>query len=77
MENLYNLPASQEVVAQLQGQVLELQKELKEYKICNKQLLDKLILAEAMMEGMAVPNSAPVNGKHQENVFSVSWVSSR
>lgn len=61
LENLYNLPASQEVVAQLQGQVLELQKELKEYKIRNKQLLDKLILAEAMMEGMAVPNSAPVN----------------
>lgn len=61
LENLYNLPASQEVVAQLQGQVLELQKELKESKIRNKQLLDKLILAEAMMEGMAVPNSAPVN----------------
>ncbi|XP_063143293.1 CDK5 regulatory subunit-associated protein 2 isoform X14 [Rattus norvegicus] len=61
LENLYNLPASQEVVAQLQGQVLELQKELKEYKIRNKQLLDKLILAEAMMEGMAVPNSTPVN----------------
>lgn len=61
LENLYNLPASQEVVAQLQGHVLELQKELKECKIRNKQLLDKLILAEAMMEGMAVPNSAPVN----------------
>ncbi|GAB1288590.1 CDK5 regulatory subunit-associated protein 2 [Apodemus speciosus] len=58
LENLYNLPASQEVVAQLQGQVLELQRELKEFKTRNKQLRDKLILAEAMMEGMAVPSSA-------------------
>lgn len=76
LENLYNLPASQEVVAQLRGQVLELQRELKEFKTRNKQLHDKLILAEAVMEGMEVPNSALVNGKHQENVFSVSWVSS-
>lgn len=69
LENLYNLPASPEVVvAQLQGQVLELQRELKEFKTRNKQLHEKLILAEAMMEGLPVPNSALVNGKHQENV---------
>ncbi|XP_076790900.1 CDK5 regulatory subunit-associated protein 2 isoform X2 [Arvicanthis niloticus] len=61
LENLYNLPASQEVVAQLQGQVLELQRELKEFKTRNKQLCEKLILAETMMEGMAVPNSVLVN----------------
>ncbi|XP_031233530.1 CDK5 regulatory subunit-associated protein 2 isoform X2 [Mastomys coucha] len=61
LENLYNLPASQEVVAQLRGQVLELQRELKEFKTRNKQLHDKLILAEAVMEGMEVPNSALVN----------------
>uniref|UniRef100_A0A8I3NIA0 CDK5 regulatory subunit-associated protein 2 n=1 Tax=Canis lupus familiaris TaxID=9615 RepID=A0A8I3NIA0_CANLF len=48
--NVYRLPATQEVVAQLQGQILELQGELKEFKICNKQLHQKLILAEAMME---------------------------
>ncbi|XP_028610463.1 CDK5 regulatory subunit-associated protein 2 isoform X2 [Grammomys surdaster] len=61
LKNLYNLPASQEVIAQLQGQVLELQRELKEFKTRNKQLCDKLILAEAMMEGMAVPDSVLVN----------------
>ncbi|NP_001300691.1 CDK5 regulatory subunit-associated protein 2 isoform 2 [Mus musculus] len=62
LENLYNLPASPEVVvAQLQGQVLELQRELKEFKTRNKQLHEKLILAEAMMEGLPVPNSALVN----------------
>ncbi|XP_029395947.1 CDK5 regulatory subunit-associated protein 2 isoform X3 [Mus pahari] len=61
LENLYNLPASQEVVAQLQGQVLELQRELKEFKTRNKHLHEKLILAEAMMEGLPVPNSALVN----------------
>lgn len=55
-------------MAQLQGQVLELQRELKEFKTRNKQLHEKLILAEAMMEGLPVPNSALVNGKHQENV---------
>ncbi|XP_034520296.1 CDK5 regulatory subunit-associated protein 2 isoform X9 [Ailuropoda melanoleuca] len=49
--NVYRLPAGQEVVAQLQGQILELQGELKEFKIRNKQLHQKLILAEAMMEG--------------------------
>nr|XP_055157748.1 CDK5 regulatory subunit-associated protein 2 isoform X4 [Nyctereutes procyonoides] len=48
--NVYRLPAPQEVVAQLQGQILELQGELKEFKICNKRLHQKLFLAEAMME---------------------------
>ncbi|KAI5138438.1 Cdk5 Regulatory Subunit-Associated Protein 2 [Manis pentadactyla] len=45
----YRLPASQEVVVQLQG-------ELKEFKICNKQLHQKLILAEAMMEERPAPD---------------------
>ena len=75
LENVYDLPASQEVVAQLQVQVLELQGELKECKTRNKKLHDKLILAEAMMEGMTIPNPVLLNGKHQENVFSMSWVS--
>ncbi|XP_057577655.1 CDK5 regulatory subunit-associated protein 2 isoform X4 [Hippopotamus amphibius kiboko] len=47
------LPAPREVVAQLQGQVLELQRELKEFKIHNEQLHQKLILAEEMMEETA------------------------
>ena len=71
LENVYDLPASQEVVAQLQVQVLELQGELKECKTRNKKLHDKLILAEAMMEGMTIPNPVLLNGKHQENVFSM------
>uniref|UniRef100_A0A8C7ENP9 CDK5 regulatory subunit-associated protein 2 n=1 Tax=Neovison vison TaxID=452646 RepID=A0A8C7ENP9_NEOVI len=54
--NMYQLPVTQEVVAQLQGQVLELQGELKEFKIRNKQLHQKLILAEAMMEGRPAPD---------------------
>ncbi|XP_016069206.1 PREDICTED: CDK5 regulatory subunit-associated protein 2 isoform X4 [Miniopterus natalensis] len=54
--SVYRLPAAQEVVAQLQGQILELQGELKEFKICNKQLHQKLILAEAMMEGSPAPD---------------------
>ncbi|XP_040613261.1 CDK5 regulatory subunit-associated protein 2 isoform X6 [Mesocricetus auratus] len=62
LANTYALPASQEVVAQLQGQVLELQRELKEYKTHNKQLHDKLLLAEAMIEGMAIPNPELLNG---------------
>ncbi|XP_036185728.1 CDK5 regulatory subunit-associated protein 2 isoform X4 [Myotis myotis] len=54
--SVYRLPATQEVVAQLQAQILELQGELKEFKIRNKQLHQKLILAEAMMEGSPVPD---------------------
>ncbi|XP_044938252.1 CDK5 regulatory subunit-associated protein 2 isoform X1 [Mustela putorius furo] len=54
--NVYQLPVTQEVVAQLQGQVLELQGELKEFKIRNKQLHQKLILAEAMTEGRPAPD---------------------
>ncbi|XP_024906226.1 CDK5 regulatory subunit-associated protein 2 isoform X5 [Pteropus alecto] len=49
-------PAMQEVVAQLQGQILELQEELKEFKTRNKQLHQKLILAEAVMEGRPAPD---------------------
>ncbi|CAH6790479.1 Cdk5rap2 [Phodopus roborovskii] len=62
LENMCDHPASPEVVAQLQGQILELQRELKECKTHNKQLHDKLLLAEAMMEGMAIPNPALLNG---------------
>ncbi|XP_007647098.1 CDK5 regulatory subunit-associated protein 2 isoform X2 [Cricetulus griseus] len=62
LENMYALPASLEVVAQLQGHVLELQRELKEYKTYNKELHDKLLLAEAMIEGMAIPNPELLNG---------------
>ncbi|KAM7093280.1 CDK5 regulatory subunit-associated protein 2 isoform 4-T4 [Molossus nigricans] len=54
--SVYRLPAPQEVVAQLQGQILELQGELKEFKIRNKQLHQKLILAEAMMERSSAPD---------------------
>ncbi|XP_044796462.2 CDK5 regulatory subunit-associated protein 2 isoform X4 [Bubalus bubalis] len=49
------LPASQEAVAHLQAQVLKLQGELKELKIRNKQLHQKLILAETMTEGRPAP----------------------
>ncbi|XP_076999626.1 CDK5 regulatory subunit-associated protein 2 isoform X3 [Tamandua tetradactyla] len=48
--SMYRFPATQEVVAQLQGQIRELQGELKEFKACNKQLHQKLILTEAMLE---------------------------
>ncbi|KAH0507427.1 CDK5 regulatory subunit-associated protein 2 [Microtus ochrogaster] len=61
LENVYDLPASQEVVAQLQVQILELQGELKECKTRNKKLHDKLILAEAMMEAMTIPNPVLLN----------------
>ncbi|XP_042636312.1 CDK5 regulatory subunit-associated protein 2 [Orycteropus afer afer] len=54
--NMGQLSATQEVVAQLQGQVMELQGELKEFKTRNKQLHQKLILAEAMMEGRPTPD---------------------
>ncbi|XP_034520297.1 CDK5 regulatory subunit-associated protein 2 isoform X10 [Ailuropoda melanoleuca] len=61
--NVYRLPAGQEVVAQLQGQILELQGELKEFKIRNKQLHQKLILAEAMMEGRPAADETLQKGK--------------
>ncbi|KAF4019639.1 hypothetical protein G4228_011174 [Cervus hanglu yarkandensis] len=51
-------PASQEVVAHLQAEVLKLQGELKELKIHNKQLHQKLILVEAMTEGLPAPEEA-------------------
>ncbi|XP_024906227.1 CDK5 regulatory subunit-associated protein 2 isoform X6 [Pteropus alecto] len=56
-------PAMQEVVAQLQGQILELQEELKEFKTRNKQLHQKLILAEAVMEGRPAPDKTLPKGK--------------
>uniref|UniRef100_A0A8C6DV25 CDK5 regulatory subunit-associated protein 2 n=1 Tax=Moschus moschiferus TaxID=68415 RepID=A0A8C6DV25_MOSMO len=58
------LPASQEAVAHLQAQVLKLQGELKELKIRNKQLHQKLILAEAMTEGRPVPEEALPKAQH-------------
>lgn len=58
-------PASQEVVAHLQAEVLKLQGELKELKIHNKQLHQKLILVEAMTEGRPAPEEALLKGKHQ------------
>lgn len=64
--NVYQLPVTQEVVAQLQGQVLELQGELKEFKIRNKQLHQKLILAEAMTEGRPAPDKTLQKGKQRE-----------
>nr|XP_019586758.1 PREDICTED: CDK5 regulatory subunit-associated protein 2 isoform X2 [Rhinolophus sinicus] len=54
--SVYQLPATQEVMGQLQGQILELQGELKEFKTCNKQLHQKLILAETMMEERPAPD---------------------
>lgn len=57
-------PATQEVVAQLQSQILELQEELKEFKIRNKQLHQKLIVAEAVREGRPAPDKTPPEGKH-------------
>ncbi|KAF7468751.1 hypothetical protein GHT09_020356 [Marmota monax] len=59
--NMYHLPATQGVIARLQGQILELQGELKEFKTRNKQLHQKLILAEAMMEGRPMPDPMLLN----------------
>uniref|UniRef100_A0A8C3YJ53 CDK5 regulatory subunit-associated protein 2 n=1 Tax=Catagonus wagneri TaxID=51154 RepID=A0A8C3YJ53_9CETA len=56
--SLYRLPAPQAAVAQLQGRILELQEELKEFKIHNEQLHQKLILAEAMLEKQPAPDRA-------------------
>ncbi|KAL4825459.1 hypothetical protein H8958_001529 [Nasalis larvatus] len=73
LRNMYRLPATQEVVTQLQSQILELQGELKEFKTCNKQLHQKLILAEAMMEGRPTPDKMllnaqpPVGAAYQDN----------
>ncbi|XP_047279544.1 CDK5 regulatory subunit-associated protein 2 isoform X2 [Homo sapiens] len=61
--NMYRLPATQEVVTQLQSQILELQGELKEFKTCNKQLHQKLILAEAVMEGRPTPDKTLLNAQ--------------
>lgn len=65
-----HLPATQGVMARLQGQILELQGELKEFKTRNKQLHQKLILAEAMMEGRPAPEPTLLNGEHQEKRLS-------
>lgn len=64
--SVYQLPATQELVAQLQGQILELQGELKEFKARNKQLHQKLILAESMMEGRPAPDKTLLKGKYLE-----------
>ncbi|XP_023583117.1 CDK5 regulatory subunit-associated protein 2 isoform X2 [Trichechus manatus latirostris] len=63
LENVYRLSATQEVVAQLQGQIMELQGELKEFKTHNKQLHQKLILAEAMMEGKPMADKMLLNAQ--------------
>lgn len=73
LENKYDLPASPEEVAQLQSQVLELQGELKECKTRNKQLHDKLILAEAMMEEMATPKPVLLNGPVAQPVVRAAY----
>ncbi|KAM6183803.1 CDK5 regulatory subunit-associated protein 2 [Erethizon dorsatum] len=59
--NMYRLPATQEVVVHLQGQILELQGELKEFKTRNKQLHQKLILAEALMDERPAPDQMLLN----------------
>uniref|UniRef100_A0A8C5VU46 CDK5 regulatory subunit-associated protein 2 n=1 Tax=Microcebus murinus TaxID=30608 RepID=A0A8C5VU46_MICMU len=59
----YYLPGTQEVVAQLQGQILKLQGELKEFKTRNKQLHRKLILAEALMEGRPTSDTTLLNAQ--------------
>uniref|UniRef100_A0A2K6T4M5 CDK5 regulatory subunit-associated protein 2 n=1 Tax=Saimiri boliviensis boliviensis TaxID=39432 RepID=A0A2K6T4M5_SAIBB len=61
--NTYHLPGTQEVVAQLQNQILELQGELKELKTCNEQLHQKLILAEAMEDGRPTPDKMLLNAQ--------------
>ncbi|XP_064147604.1 CDK5 regulatory subunit-associated protein 2 isoform X2 [Loxodonta africana] len=61
--SVYRLSDTQEVVAQLQGQIMELQGELKEFKTHNKQLHQKLILAEAMMEGKSMPDQMLLNAQ--------------
>ncbi|XP_054999625.1 CDK5 regulatory subunit-associated protein 2 isoform X2 [Sorex araneus] len=71
--SMYRLPGTQRLVAQLQAQVLELQGELKEFKIRNRHLHQKLILAEAMMEGrraadQPLPKGQPfVGAAYQES----------
>ncbi|XP_069868701.1 CDK5 regulatory subunit-associated protein 2 isoform X4 [Dipodomys merriami] len=57
----YRFLATQEVVAKLQGQIMELQGELKECKTHNKQLHHKLILVEALMEGKPAPDQMLLN----------------
>uniref|UniRef100_G3TY91 CDK5 regulatory subunit-associated protein 2/Myomegalin coiled coil domain-containing protein n=1 Tax=Loxodonta africana TaxID=9785 RepID=G3TY91_LOXAF len=44
-------------------QIMELQGELKEFKTHNKQLHQKLILAEAMMEGKSMPDQMLLNAQ--------------
>ncbi|XP_021117822.1 CDK5 regulatory subunit-associated protein 2 isoform X4 [Heterocephalus glaber] len=59
--NMYHLPGTQEVVTHLQGQILELQGELNEFKTLNKQLHQKLILAKAMMDERPAPDPMLLN----------------
>ncbi|XP_058158463.1 CDK5 regulatory subunit-associated protein 2 isoform X3 [Dasypus novemcinctus] len=59
--SVYHLPATQEMVAQLQDQIVELQRELKEFKTRNKQLHQKLILTEAILEVGPTPDKTLLN----------------
>ncbi|XP_005382660.1 PREDICTED: CDK5 regulatory subunit-associated protein 2 isoform X4 [Chinchilla lanigera] len=59
--NTYHLPATQEVVVHLQEQILELQGELREFKTRNKQLHQKLILAEALTNERPAPDQMLLN----------------
>ncbi|XP_012577010.1 PREDICTED: CDK5 regulatory subunit-associated protein 2 isoform X2 [Condylura cristata] len=61
LRSVTQLPATQTVVAQLQGHILELQEELAEFQIRNKQLHQKLVLAEAAMEGRPAPDNVLLN----------------
>uniref|UniRef100_A0A5F9C6Z6 CDK5 regulatory subunit-associated protein 2 n=1 Tax=Oryctolagus cuniculus TaxID=9986 RepID=A0A5F9C6Z6_RABIT len=61
--SVYRLPAAQEMVAQLQDQILQLQGELKELRTHNMQLHQQLILAEAMMEGRPTPDKTLLNAQ--------------
>ncbi|KAM6170018.1 LOW QUALITY PROTEIN: CDK5 regulatory subunit-associated protein 2 [Rhynchocyon petersi] len=59
--SMYRVCATQEIVTQLQGQIMELKGELKEFKTRNKQLQQRLILAEAMMEGRPTSDRTQLN----------------
>ncbi|XP_037348631.1 CDK5 regulatory subunit-associated protein 2 isoform X1 [Talpa occidentalis] len=63
LRSVSQLPVTQKVVVQLQGQILDLQEELTELKIRNKQLHQKLILAEAVMEGRPTPDKMLLNAQ--------------
>nr|XP_045006539.1 CDK5 regulatory subunit-associated protein 2 isoform X2 [Jaculus jaculus] len=72
LRNTCHLTASQEV-AQLQGRILELQAELKEFKVRNKQLHQKLIMAKAMMEGLPVPEPMMLNVSAAQSLVGAAF----